>query len=366
MRRTRLVALTIAIATTSALLSAQGQPRPATTGYQLPPQVIVDMLDAAPPPGLELSPTREVVALLHRASMPTIAELSQPMLRIAGRRINPRTNGPHRVTFIRAITIKSILDGAEKKATVPANPMLSWIGFSPDGKRFAFSQTRDNGIELWIGESSTGQAKSITPAALNASLGTPCEWVGDGGSLLCSFVVADRGAAPPAPTVPTGPNVQENRGVTAPVRTYQDLLTSEYDERLFDYYGTSQLTYVDADKRRAHARWRAGHLRDGAALTGRQLRPHRPSASPYSWLVPYTSFPTTVEIWDRKGAVVKQIADLPVADTVPNGGVLPGPRSYQWQALAPATVVWAEALDNGDPKAKVPHRDKIVTLVCAV
>ncbi|MET0211417.1 MAG: S9 family peptidase, partial [Vicinamibacterales bacterium] len=91
MRRTRLVALTIAIATTSALLSAQGQPRPAATGYQLPPQVIVDMLDAAPPPGLELSPTREVVALLHRASMPTIAELSQPMLRIAGRRINPRT-----------------------------------------------------------------------------------------------------------------------------------------------------------------------------------------------------------------------------------------------------------------------------------
>ena len=87
-------------------------------------------------------------------------------------------------------------------------------------------------------------------------------------------------------------------------------------------------------------------------------RVHRP----YSWLVPYTSFPTTVEIWDRKGAVVKQIADLPVADTVPNGGVLPGPRSYQWQALAPATVVWAEALDNGDPKAKVPHRDKIVTL----
>ena len=59
MRRTRLIALTIAIATTSALLSAQGQPRPATTGYQLPPQVIVDMLDAAPPPTPELSPTRD-------------------------------------------------------------------------------------------------------------------------------------------------------------------------------------------------------------------------------------------------------------------------------------------------------------------
>ena len=83
---------------------------------------------------------------------------------------------------------------------------------------------------------------------------------------------------------------------------------------------------------------------------------------PYSWLVPYTNFPSTAEVWDRKGTVVKKIADLPMADTVPNGGVLPGPRSFQWQPLAPATLVWVEALDNGDPKNKVPHRDQVLTL----
>ena len=41
---------------------------------------------------------------------------------------------------------------------------------------------------------------------------------------------------------------------------------------------------------------------------------------------------------------------------------MPGPRNFQWQPLAPATVVWAEALDNGDPKTKVPHRDKVMTM----
>jgi dipeptidyl aminopeptidase/acylaminoacyl peptidase len=51
-----------------------------------------------------------------------------------------------------------------------------------------------------------------------------------------------------------------------------------------------------------------------------------------------------------------------MADTVPNGGVLPGPRSVQWQPLAAATLTWAEALDNGDPKNKVPHRDRVMTL----
>ena len=169
---------------------AQAPAQPAASGYLLPPKAIVDILDAPPPPTVELSPTRDVVALLERASMPTIAQLSQPMHRLAGVRINPRTNGPHRAQLSRAITLKSIADGSERQVTLPPNPMLSWIGFSPDGKRFAFTQQRDNGIELWIGDSATGQAKSVTPAQLNASLGTPCEWVGDGGSLLCEFVVA--------------------------------------------------------------------------------------------------------------------------------------------------------------------------------
>src|SRR5687768_6585177 len=61
------------------------QTQPASSGYLLPPKEIVDILDAPPPPTVEVSPSREVVALLERVSMPTIAELSQPpMLRLAG------------------------------------------------------------------------------------------------------------------------------------------------------------------------------------------------------------------------------------------------------------------------------------------
>ena len=65
-----------------------GAPQPAASGYLLPPKAIVDILDAPPPPTVELSPSRDVVALLDRASMPTIAQLAQPMHRIAGIRVN--------------------------------------------------------------------------------------------------------------------------------------------------------------------------------------------------------------------------------------------------------------------------------------
>lgn len=70
--------------------------------YQVPPKPVVDVLDTAPPPRVELSPTGEVVALIERASMPTIAEFSQPFVRAAGYRLNPITNGAFRPHFARA------------------------------------------------------------------------------------------------------------------------------------------------------------------------------------------------------------------------------------------------------------------------
>ena len=362
----RRIALALAVIVGSVTLGAQAPSAPGHSGYLLPPKEIVDILDAPPPPVVELSPARDVVVLLERASMPTIAELSQPVLRLAGLRINPKTNGQHRsgaavYPRYRSFTIKTVADGSERKVTLPPSPSLAWIGFSPDGKRFAFTQHRDNAIELWIADTTSGQAKSVTTAPLNAALGTPCEWVGVGGSLLCEFVPANRGAAPTA-GVPTGPNIQEHRGGIAPVRTYEDLLASAHDEALFDYYATSQLAFVDAASGQRTAVGTPAVFDTAAPSPDGQFILVRRARHPYSWLVPYRNFPASIEVWNRLGAAVKQIAELPVADNVPNGGVMPGPRSFQWQPLAPATVVWAEALDNGDPRNKVAHRDKVVTM----
>ena len=360
----RSIVIAVFVVASSAVF-AQTQTQPATPGYLLPPTVIVDILDAPPPPTVEVSPSRDVVALLERASMPTIAELSQPMHRLAGVRINPRTNAPHRPDRDnqrhRSLTLKVIADGSERKVTLPPSPVITWIGFNADGRRFAFTHMRDNGVELWIGDSTTGQAKSVTTAQLNAALGTPCEWVGEGASLLCKFVSPNRGAVPSI-GVPTGPNIQEHRGGIAPVRTYQDLLASAYDEALFDYYGTSQLAFVDAGSGQRTPVGTPAVFVTAAPSPGGQFIMVRRARRPYSWLVPYGNFPASVEVWDRNGTQVKLVAQLPVADNVPIGGVLPGPRDFRWQPLAPATLVWAEALDNGDPKAKVPHRDKVMTM----
>jgi dipeptidyl aminopeptidase/acylaminoacyl peptidase len=69
-----------------------------------------------------------------------------------------------------------------------------------------------------------------------------------------------------------------------------------------------------------------------------------------------------MEVWNLRGEVVRRVAQLPLAENIPIRGVRAGPRALNWRPDVPATLVWAEALDGGNPKTKVDHQDRVVTL----
>ena len=81
---------------------------------------------------------------------------------------------------------------------------------------------------------------------------------------------------------------------------------------------------------------------------------------PYSYLRAYARFPREVEVWGIDGQPIERLASLPLAERVPIDGVVVGPRGHGWRPTAPATLFWAEALDGGDPRKKVPHRDRVM------
>jgi len=339
-------------------------PAKSASGYLMPPKVIVDMLDAPPTPGVSIAPDRRTVALLARRSMPTLADLAEPIHRIAGARINPKTNGrQQRGGGITAITLKSIADGTEKKITVPANANISGVSFSPDGKRLSFTNTKDNGIELWVADTATGQSKLVSGTdRLNGTTGDPCDWLKDGVTLLCQLVPSGRGPMPAAPAVPTGPNIQENYGKASPAATVQDLIKTNYDEELFDYYFTSQLAAIDSATGRKTLIGRPGILSNVAASPSGEYILISRIKRPFSRLVPMGGFPNDVEIWNRRGEVARKIADVPSSEGIPINGTQTGPRGIRWRPDAPATITWVEALDGGNLKNNVPHRDKVVAL----
>src|SRR2546427_3232970 len=67
----------------------------AQTTYRTPPQVVIDILDAPPPPAVSVSPDRQWLLLLEQRSMPTIAELTRPILRPPGNPYHSRNNRPN-------------------------------------------------------------------------------------------------------------------------------------------------------------------------------------------------------------------------------------------------------------------------------
>lgn len=332
------------------------------TGYKKPPKEVLDVLNAPVTPTAYVSPTRANTLLATGLRYPPLADLSQPMLRLAGRRINPASNSPHRFQYSVALTLKRVADGSEVKIDVPPGAKITGIDWSDDGRHFAFLNTTSDRVELWVGDAATGKVQHLKAIAINSVLGNPLTWMPDNKTLLVQLVPTTRGAAPAQPQIPDEPNTQESSGRPGPVMTYEDLLKSPHDERLFEYYATSRLALIDVATGHATAVGQTGIFQSvDPAPDGQHILVTR-IQKPFSYLFPDNAFPREIEVWNTKGKLVYKVASQPLADQVPIDGVISGPRTIRWRPNQPATLIWAVALDGGDPKKKVAYRDSIVTL----
>jgi dipeptidyl aminopeptidase/acylaminoacyl peptidase len=334
----------------------------AQQGYKKPPKEVLDILNAPVTPAISMSPTRDNAILSTGLRYPPLADLSQPMLRLAGRRINPAANSPHRYQYSVALTLKRLTDGSEVKIDVPPGAKISGVEWSDDGKHFAFLNGAPARVELWVGDAATGKVHNVKDLSLNSVMNNALTWMPDNHTLLVQLVPSTRGPAPAMPVVPNEPVTQESSGRPGPVRTYEDLLKNPDDEKLYEYYATSQLALVDSASGRATPIGKPAIFQSiDPAPDGHNIlvtRLHKP----FSYLFPDSSFPKEVEVWDTKGKLVYKVASLPLADQVPIDGVITGPRSVRWRPDEPATLVWVRALDDGDPKKKAPYRDRILML----
>ena len=158
--------------------------------YRLPPKVIVDILDAPPFPFAILIPDRTAVLLTQQASMPTIAELAEPMLRLAGLRINPRTNGPHLAGRVTSLVIKRVADGSEQPIALPPNPAIGPASWSPDGKKIAFTSWKSGVPRIYELDLATGRERMLPEVRGAGDYNTPV-YSPDGTTLAFSVLGSD-------------------------------------------------------------------------------------------------------------------------------------------------------------------------------
>lgn len=344
-----------------ALLSANTQAQ--NNPYRRPPADIAAIVEAKPTPSVSISPARDAMLLTNYNPNPSIATLAEPFLKLAGRRINPKLNARQRITEFTNCTVQWFL---ERKAVAIEMPRLGRLAgvpnWSPDGRWLAFGVDTPEGVQLWVADAHTGKSRRLGNVLINDVLGSPFSWLKNSEQLLVRSIPANRGPAPSATVVPVGPSIEETAGKVSQVMTYQDLLKNEHDETLFAYYASSQLMLINLRTGKAQA------LSTPGLYTGASFSPDENYLlvtqlhKPFSYRVQFNNFSRKTEVWDRNGKVLRSIAEFPVTDEIPRQGVVNGPRAIEWQPMHGAKLVWAEALDGGDPKRKVDFRDKLMTL----
>ncbi|WP_303545354.1 S9 family peptidase [Sphingomonas natans] len=340
-----------------------GAARGGAADYHKAPAAIAKILETPPTPAVAISPDRKIIALLGRENLPTIAALSKPILRLAGYRIDPVTNGQAevRTTWSNTLTLLDVSTGHETPVALPAGVRFATPGWSPDGKRLAFVVQVADQLAVWT-TGLDGIAKPLVEHANAAFEGAPFAWLPDSSGLIVRTVDAGRGVLPVAESKPEGPVVQDGTGRRGATRTYEDLLRDNADERAFEHFFGGQLVRVPirggvATPIGAVALWKSFSISpNGSYLLTERLK------RPYSYLVPADFFPTEIVVATLDGRPVKTLVDRPLADNLPVDfdATVKGPRKAEWRADVPATLVWAEALDGGDPKAQVPFHDRIL------
>jgi len=351
-----------------AVVQAVGQ----TSGYDLPPKNILDVMRAPLPPSPVVSPAKDKMLLVVWQLYPSIERVATPYLRLAGVRVEPKNHSKHDTPGGYGITecatsfdLVTIAGGAPVHVALPEPGCAQEPVWAADGKKFAFANIAVDSVELWIGDAATGAVHRVDGVRLNPMFEAEMQWMPDQKALLVKLVPEGMGGPPPEPVTPIGPSIQETGGQKGQSSTYEtrDTLGNTHDEDLFDYYAASQLALVDAGSGAVTKVGKAANYDAVSAAPDGQHILVTAIHKPYSYVTTYDRFPHEVEVWDisDRGAITTHtIASLPLADRVPIRGVALGPREFEWRPTDPATLVWAEALDKGDWNVNVPKRDKIM------
>ncbi|WP_374274318.1 TolB family protein, partial [Brevundimonas sp.] len=201
---------------------AQDAAAQAAPAYQDAPAPIDAILDTDPTPTPSLSPDRERLALFDRSNLPPISELAEPMLKLAGYRINPRNNGPanSRVSWLTGLSFQPIAGGEPRRVALPGGARLTAPSWSPTGDHVAFLMGQADGLELWVADAASGEARRLTDARVNAASGSGFSWLPDGSGLVARMTPEGRGAGAPRHRPPPRPHGEGAAGPPAPPRAH--------------------------------------------------------------------------------------------------------------------------------------------------
>ena len=404
------------------------------SGYREPSDVLKRLFLPPKTPSLTLSSDSRWLIYTGEPPLPSIELLSRPEEKLAGMRFDPVLLAPSRLDYCFDLKAQHLsLQTTSQPSEVRDIPLppdsegIRYIRFNPNPpeyilQQFAFTSKRKNQplLEVYMcnlvendcynddNESEKSNhhhhrncwvvhsIPALNGKRLNFVNGCAYQFTSDGKSLLCKVVPENHPSQPPAePTVPIGPSIQTvTEGARkAPGRTYQDLLKNRYDEEKFTYFVSTELLKIDLTTNPTSCSTESGGSSgdscnyDSASIVTQSkggIIPYRIESSPcgryllvekitdFSYSVPFGRFGKQVWVWDLYNGGSILIVSNPVDDEIPLSfdACSRHKRRFQFHPCFPHTLLYALALDGGDPSndpfldedEQCTYRDALYTL----
>lgn len=329
-------------------------------GYQTPPKDITDLVLARPIPFVSIDRKGEWMLLMERSPLPTVEELAQPELRIAGLRINPNNFSPSRTVHSANLQLKNIKTGQIYQVKdLPPNLRATSLQWNSSENKIAFTNLTNTDVSLWVIDVPNQTARKISNEPLNAVMGSAYLWADDN-TILYKAVARSLNQQPLKPSAPNGPIIQESKDNAAASRTYQDLIRSGYDEALFEFYATSVIKRLSLADQKVLTIGVADIYSTWSLSPNKKFILARTIDKPFSYLFPWSGFPHTIKVIDAgTGNDIKVLAKNPSNEGQPIGfdDAVIFPRDFDWRDDEPATITYVQALDKGLGRSNAEYRD---------
>ncbi len=285
------------------------------------------------------SPDGRLFLVAEEAGPPSMATFARPFYRLGGEQIDWQANRARQLTTRSDVGLQVIdrMSGNSVTIQVPRGIRVSSPKWSPDGTQIAFFGHSDDATHVFTADPGTGRSRQITRSPVLATLYTSFEWTPDSRAIVTMQVPANRGAPPVEPAVPTGPQVRLTTPDKNQIRTYPDLLESEHEKALLEYYSTGQLVTVNVQSRQTRPIGQPAMISDVSVSPDGGFARVTTMHKPFSYIVPARQFGNAEEIWNlESGAVIATINEQPLRDgsprdTADGDGTTPERRNISWR-----------------------------------
>jgi dipeptidyl aminopeptidase/acylaminoacyl peptidase len=283
-------------------------------GYQEPPEKIKSIVLAPRHENVNLSslsPDRTWFLVSKSDGLVPVERLGSPYMNLGGVVVDTVANRARSMTTAGFIGFELLpaTGGAGRPIQIPANARVSSPSWSPDGKRIAYYAHFKDATHIYVANVATGRSVKITPRPVLATINTSFGWSGDGKSILTVLIPAKRDPKPKQYVLDNHLRIQVTTEGKNQLRTVLHLLDDAYDEALFEYYCTGQITRINVDNPRQFISVGAPGVYSSLNFSpdGNYFMVST-TQKPYSNIVPVGSFASITHIWNMEGKVMAELS----------------------------------------------------------